>query len=304
MTRSSNRRLAAGALLATLAHLAVPTGEASAQSPDRAAMEARRYLSLARDFMNECDNAAWSLWFSNDYEKWRKSRRGMLSINYHSRAMEKTPSAPSSLDPALGKQIDEQIAKANDIVRGAQAKFGIMANYINAKDYEDDKFKKGDELNAQLVDAGKSCFAVSGTLAPLFAKAQEQRAGMPPMNPVREAIREDYDRARALEAALAKGAGNSDEIARAVAELSQAIEQRQTALASELADRSKPIAIFYRILNEDIAVPMRRLLRDREKSAKTWTEAFEDRPRALVARMRSTILRAISENYAEAMTRD
>lgn len=286
--------------LAALAQAGVTP--ASAEALDRSAMETRQFLSLTRQFMSECDNAAWSLWWSNDYEKWRKNRRGILSINYHSRAMEKTPPAPKTIEPDLARQIEEQIAKANAVVKGAQVEFGLLANYINAKDYEDDKFQKGDTLNAKLAEAGKSCFAISKAIAPLYAKAQEKRAGMPEPTPIRQAILEDYDRARALEAALAKGAGNADEIGRAVTELSQAIEQRQTSFASELAARSTPSGTFYRVINEDVAVPMRRLLRERSAGSKNWAEAFVERPRSAVEQIRNTILRSVTENYANAMT--
>ena len=53
----------------------------------------------------------------------------------------------------IGQSTEYQAVKrANDVLGESGSAFKDLANYINAKDYEDDKFKKGDELRSRITD--------------------------------------------------------------------------------------------------------------------------------------------------------
>ena len=282
--------------------LAPGLGTALAQSARPPAAAARSvesrevdaYLTLVQQVRSGCENAAWSLWHSNSYEGWRKRRSSALSMNYSGRFFENMPSPPGSLPDALRGRLSDAMAQANDKLRGGGAVFKDLANYINAKDYEDDKFKKGDELNAKLLGFGRECHELYATLTGLYVELAEgliERGQKGAARPeIAASMAGDWRRARELSRELAKhGAADFARLDTLVRDVSALAEERKQAFEPALG-ASGAIARFYdRTLNEAVAVRMRKLLREARSNPKEGRDAAADRPRSPFWQVRGEI---------------
>ena len=256
-------------------------------------LETTNVLDATRTLGSACSDAAWTLWYSNRYEAWRKGRAPVLSLNYSVRTYESLPPVSPLFAAELRERLDQAMAKANDIIKQSLPVFKDMANYINAKDYEGDKFKKGDALNERLVAFGRSCFAIAGDLQALYAEAATAaieralpRATQPEL--ARTMIA-DWRAARPLADELAKeAAADPARLAELTTAVSALAEKRRAELAAEIADTSSPVGRFYDDgLNGNVAVRMRKTLREL-KGADALKEAA-DGPRSDFLTVRQTI---------------
>lgn len=259
------------------------------------AREVDAYLQNVGRIRSGCENAAWTLWHSNSYAAWRARRSSMLSMNYTASFFPTAPSAPASVPAPLRARLDDAMKRANDVLGESGSAFKDLANYINAKDYEDDKFKKGDELNTRLLGFGRDCFGFYAILTGLLSEVSEKLI----LERTAEAVRAgtvavmaaDWRRARDLSAELAKGQGAS--LARLdtlVADVSALADDRKRELEADIRDGQSTLARFYdRSLNERVAVKMRKLLRDAKRDRKVFVEASEDRPRSDFWQVRNEI---------------
>jgi hypothetical protein len=269
--------------------------ESPGRSSSHEVKDVADFLQAVRAVRTACEDAAWTLWASNRYEDWRRGRTSVLAMNYTFRTFEKLPPAPELFDAGLRQQLNEAMVKANDIVKDSGAVFKDLANYINAKDYQSDKFKKGDGLNEKLVAFGKACHATASELERLHveaAKAALERVSVNASRPeiVRTTIA-DWQQARTLAEELAKHeALDFTRVESLVANLSELADKRRTEFSGDLAKSDSPLANFYdRDLNEMIAVRMRKAIRDIKGNPAATKAAEEDRPRGTFQSIREQI---------------
>lgn len=263
--------------------------------PSAESREIDAFLQAFRDVRSGCENAAWTLWHSNSYEGWRNRKSSGLTMNYSSRFFPSLPPAPKAWPESLRVRVEEATRRANDLLRDGGAAFKSLADYVNAKDYEDDKFKKGDELNKRLLAVGRECHAFYATLTELYGEIAEltiaQGSGAATRPDVVATMVSDWRRARELSRELAKGTdAERARLESLVREVSTLVEDRKREFATELGDSNGRLARFYDgMLNEDVAVPMRKLLREAKASPKVFKEAAADRPRSAFWRVRGEI---------------
>jgi len=268
----------------------------SAVATDVRAMSA--YLSQLGETRSGCGNAAWSFWQSNDYARWRARRTSMLSMNHSGRYFQVAPMAPARFaadqNRDLKDRLDTVMREANDLQRDSGQTFKELATYINAKDYESDAFRKGDALNATLLAAGRRCHALDKTMTALTAEASDVAIRLARTEAARGEIVDimigDWRAARELSALLAEGLGaDLAAIDRKVAMLTATIEERRRDTRLDLAGDSALKSFYETVLEANVAVPMRRLMRDAARDTKTLREAAEDRPRSRYQQTRTEI---------------
>lgn len=298
----ASRILALGALAAVVAPVvpaaANPPGIVLAQRmnprPGNEARQQDQYLDVLKKVRSECGNAAWTLWHSNSYDRWRKNRSSMLSMHYNTSSYQTLPPVPDAWPDAVRTKAESAIKRGNDTVREAGTTFKELANYINAKDYEDDKFKKGDELNQKLLAAGKECHAIETELTGLYTEMAttliDQRKGSAANPDVANTMIADWQKARGLAQELAKfDKADPAKLDTLVKEISSLVEDRRANFAALKENPDTWVKRFYEsALNDDVAVKMRRYLRD-AKGAKGFKEMAEDRPRSNFWSVRSEI---------------
>ena len=209
------------------------------------------------------------------------------------------------MQPEPGVELAKFIESSNGTLKVALGDFRNLANYINAKDYEGDKFRRGDEINARLVPAGKTCFALEQKALELYERANRKltESSQADKTALQKAVGNDYAQLLALASALGKGPVARAEIEPLVAAVSKLVDDRQATIASANKQGGEAATSFYRAINDQVAVPLRRLLRDAAKDPKAWKDAFIERPRSTVVIARDAILRLASEDYLRVMTR-
>lgn len=262
---------------------AAPRG--AAVRPGAEARQEDQYLDVLRQLRSQCGDAAWTLWHSNSYDAWRQRKTPVLSLHYSSGSFPNLPPAPRTLPDAVRGKAEALAQRTNELLRETGAVFKDLADYINAKDYEDDKFKKGDALNAKLVAAGRSCHGLHAEMTGLYVEmAQaliEQRKAAAAKPDIVGVMQADWQIARSLSRELARHGdadlAKLDGLARDVTTL---VEDRRSNFAPLKQNPDSSLKRFYEgILNDDVAVKMRRLVRD-AKDPKAFKAASEDRPRS------------------------
>lgn len=266
--------------------LAQAAPPARTEAGRRDAREVESYLQGLERLRSGCGNAAWTLWYSNSYQRWRERKTPALAMNYNAAFFQTLVPAPASLPDTLRPRLDDAAGRANGALRESAGAFKELADYINAKDYEGDKFKKGDALNARLVELGRACHALHATLSGLYVEMAEglietgrARAARPDAVATMVA---DWRRARELSVELTKGpAAQMTRVEALVGELSTlSDERRRGTFAADLQGGGGSLERFYdKVLNESVAVPMRKLLREAKADRKALAEASADRPR-------------------------
>lgn len=277
-----------------------PRGEGRivlAQAVARPSNEQRRedqYLDVLKQLRSQCSNAGWTLWRSNSYEAWRNRKSSIMSMHYSSSSYPTLPSAPQAWPEALRTKLEDTLKRANDTLKEAGANFKELANYINAKDYEDDKFKKGDAINAKLLEQGQTCHRIHAELTGLYTeiveKLIETRTGAAAKPEIVAVMIADWRQARALAAEMAKfEKSDQTKLDGLVRDVSTLVDDRKANFAPLKENPETFLKRFYEsILNDDVAVKMRRLLRE-AKNPKAFKEAAEDRPRSQFWSVRSEI---------------
>lgn len=267
----------------------------AAASPARDVRAASDFLQVVRTVRSACADAAWTLWASNRYQDWRRGRTPILAMNYSVRTFDKLPPVPELFGAGLGQRMSDAMVKANDLVKSSSPVFKDLANYINAKDYEADKFRKGDGLNDQLVAIGKSCHAVAGELEQLHVEAMAavipRVAANAPRADVVATMLSDWQQARALADELGKHeALDLAKVESQVTALSELADKRRAEFAADMSRPGSALADFYdRDLNEMIAVRMRKAVREVKGKPAALKEAAEDRPRSTFPNIREQI---------------
>ncbi|AOO81228.1 DUF3829 domain-containing protein [Bosea vaviloviae] len=246
-------------------------------------------FEILRELDSACNNAAWTLWRTNSYDDWRNRRARVLSIQYSVRSYERLPPLPASLPEALKLKAEPAIKSANETLGASGEVFKDLSTYINAKDYEDDKFKKGDELNAKLLAAGKRCHQLEAELAEIYRDAaalviERRKAGAPRPEIVATMIA-DWQKASALSRELGRfELADRATLEGLVRDLSAVSDERKANFEplKQAPQAQVPQAVkgFYETtLQDDIAAKMRRLLRE-AKTPKAFKEVAQDRPRS------------------------
>jgi len=267
------------------------------------------FLQIVRTVRSTCADAAWTLWASNRYDDWRRGRSSVLAMNYSVRTYDKLPPVPEIFDAGLRQRMGDAMTKANDTVRDSGPVFKDLANYINAKDYEGDKFKKGDALNEKLVALGKACHATAAELERLHVEAAtaaiQRFSSQAPRPEVVGTMVADWQQARTLADELGKReALDMTKVDSLVAALSELADKRRAELAADLSKSGNPLADFYdRDLNEQIAVRMRKAIREVKGKPAAVKDAAEDRPRGTFQSIREQIELAMPADILRFMGR-
>ncbi|MFT3998839.1 MAG: DUF3829 domain-containing protein [Rhizobium sp.] len=298
MKSAAFARLALVAMLSCLAVPALADDPSNGTQSSVAAQDIKtvsNYLQALATVRGACADAAWTLWQSNNYDNWRHRRTSVLAMNYNVQTLSTLPQAPASLPADLQQRLNAAVQKANDTVKASFPVFKDLANYINAEDYKSDKFKKGDGLDAQLIDFGKTCHAASNDLRALYVEAASAAIGkaLPGASraDVARTMLDDWQQAYALSQELGKGAAiDLKKIDADVTAISALADKRRTEFAEDVAKEGSPVANFYdRDLNENVAVPLRKALRDVKGKPSELKEAAADRPRATFLIIRQQI---------------
>lgn len=275
---------------------------AAAPAPARVASaadglrEARAVLSVLHNLRSRCDNAAWVLWHSNDYEKWRRRQTSMLSMNYSYSVFDRPPPAPAAMPAALRERFDQLVPRAAETLNRAGDDFRDLATYVNARDYQDDGFKKGDALNARLLELGQTSHGLTKDIERLYADYADTllqaAAANPKTGSLAGQLRGDLQAMQALALEMSKGKeAQRAVIEAAVADISERVEARKAALAEAPPEARGALERFYRDrMEERVAVPMRKLLRETRDQPKAWTERLGDRPRSATMQLRDWTL--------------
>lgn len=282
-------RLFAFAALIILARL---PSSAEAAAPDaNAQREAQAALSALRQLRSQCDNTAWSLSYSNDYKKWR-AHESSVSMNYSYSIPKDPPTAPASMPEALRARFNPLAAEVVETVTAAGAAFRDFTTYMNAKDYEDDGFKKGDALNAQLLEAGETCHRLTKDVERLHADYADLQLVAYAEDPAKaeraRQLRQDMAAVQALALEMSKGKETDRAaIEKSVADISERVEARKASLAAVPAAEAGALKRFYlQDMETDVAVEMRKMLRETKGKPKEWNERLADRPRSAMMRLR------------------
>ncbi len=286
--------------LSSVSHAASPTNEERQN-----AAQQQNALSAIYTMRSQCDNTAWVLWHSNDYKDWRKTH-SMLSMNYSYSIPEKLPPAPPTMSADIKSRYEKTVGDAIATVSSAGPVFRDLATYINAKDYEDDKFTKGDALNAQLLTFGETCHGLTKDLEQLYADysaAIFEAALADPAKAERAAqLKEDIVQTQALAKELSKGVkADRPTVEAMVADISKKVDARKALLPAQGSD-SDPLKRFYLAdMEDDIAVELRKMLRESKNNPKVWAEKLGDRPRSMMMQIRNTALIQMPNNALAAV---
>ncbi|WNJ88931.1 DUF3829 domain-containing protein [Bosea sp. 685] len=242
-------------------------------------------FQILRELSGGCNEAAWTLWRSNSYDDWRNRRARVLSMHYSVRSYESLPPLPASLPEALKLKAEPTIKSANETLSASGDVFKDLATYINAKDYEDDKFRKGDELNAKLLAAGKRCHQLEAELAEVYrdvaALVIERRKAGAARPEIVAVMIADWQKASALSRELGRfEAADRATLEGLVRDLSALSDERKANFEPLKQAPQAIVKRFYETtLQDDIAAKMRRLLRE-AKTPKAFKELAQDRPRS------------------------
>ncbi len=270
----------------------------ASRSAAQEAAEMSNTLDAIKTLQSACSDAAWTLWASNQYPLWRNRKTPVLALNYSIRTFDQLPPVPATFGADLQQRLSQAMANANSTIKDSFPVFKDMANYVNAKDYEGDKFKKGDALNDRLMSFGKSCHAASNDLHNLFVEAVQVAIDrLLPNAAQADAARimiADWQQARGLANELGKGrAADINRLADLTTTISALADKRRAEFAADAgkSELSKsPQARFYDSdLTEDVAVKMRKMLRDIKGTPTAFKEASDDRPRTDFRVIRNTI---------------
>lgn len=271
--------------------LAPPMRPKAAAVPDRSRAEIGRAQDYLAQLRSQCLDAGWALWHSNDYTDWRKDR-GMLTIHYMSRDFSREFPIPTALPEEFAERWKKLVPPAVENLQTATPVFQQLANYVNARDFEDDKFKKGDELNAKLITAGKTGYAHAKELGALHAdigmwilrNAENQEKH----GTLAKQLLADLALARSLADELAKGtAAGRTKVEEISAAFSKMAEERAATLPA--GGKQDLVRDFYSRQITEIAVETRKNLRESKGNAKKWAAQLEDRPRSFADGIRSDV---------------
>jgi len=230
-----------------------------------------------------CQNAAYSLWSNNDYSRYRQRQSPPLSIHYHpGLVVHARPAIPDELPEPLRAEFAASIDSATELLRVSALTFKDLADYVAAKDFEADQYRKGDELNAKLAALGQKCFAVAKDLRAEHRKtAQFILGGFDILDPMVRRMGDDWMSTLALADELAKGAkADLGRIGSLVDQLTALDEKRKQEIGEVTGEGPWP-SRFYNIELDRALVNMRKFLRDaRTRSALTDTQ-MADLPRTV-----------------------
>lgn len=272
------------ASLSALPALAQPKPSPSAAAEERAVSQ---FWDVYRTLRSQCGDAAWTLWQSNSYERWRAGKSPIISMHYSSRFYETLPPTPQSLPEPTRTQAADAIKKANDLLKATGPDFSSLADYINAKDFKDDSYKKGDEINKRLVAAGKACFDINQEMENIFTVYAEKRAAelvaAASDKPSAAQRLSDWLMARELSTELYKGQKVD------LALLEAKTKAFSDMLEKRLADPALAASRFYRDLNKDVAVELRKTVREIKERPKLLQEYGDQRPRSRFVSLRNDI---------------
>jgi hypothetical protein len=227
-----------------------------------------------------CDSAAYSLWASNEYSRYRQRKASPLSIHYNADRIGAVPDIPAELSEPLRAELVASIDRATQVLRMSAQTFKDLADYVAAKDFEGDHYKKGDELNAQLIELGQKCFAAAKELRAEHRKmAQFILQNFDIIDPMVKRMGEDWASALVLADELAKGPkADLGKVGSLVDQLTALDETRKREIG-EAAGNGPRISRFYNIELDRALVNLRRFLRESKGQPALMEAQMADRPR-------------------------
>jgi Protein of unknown function (DUF3829) len=241
------------------------------------------FMHAVATFARSCDNAAYSLWANNEYGRYRQRNIGPLSINYNEGRLDVMPKIPDELPEPLRAALAASIDGATKTLQASAPTFRDMADYISAKDYEDDQYKKGDKLNAKLVELGQKCFAVAKELRAEHRKtAQFILQNFDILDPMVKRMGEDWASALVLADELAKGPkADLGKVGLLVDQLMALVEKRKQEVGETPANGPIWISRFYNVGLNTALVNLRKFLRDSRSQPALMEAQMADRPRTI-----------------------
>src|SRR5262249_58558486 len=104
------------------------------------------------------------MWEGKDYSGYRQRNASRIRVHYNADRIGAVPDPPAELSEPMRAELVASIDRATQVLRMSAQTFKDLADYVAAKDFEGDHYKKGDELNAQLIELGQKCFAAAKEL--------------------------------------------------------------------------------------------------------------------------------------------
>ena len=238
-------------------------------------------MHFAATLARSCDNAAYSLWVSNEYSGYRQRKTPPLSVHYNADRLNAMPEIPAELPEPLRVEFAASIDSATQVLRVSALTFKDLADYVAAKDYEDDHYKNGDELNAKLIELGQKCFAVAKELRAEHRKtAQFILQNFDIIDPMIKRMGEDWGSALVLADELAKGPGaDLGKVGSLVDQLTALDEKRKQEIGEPAVNGPIRISRFYNIELDRALVNLRRFLREGKTQPALMEAQMADRPR-------------------------
>jgi hypothetical protein len=229
-----------------------------------------------------CDNAAYSLWASNEYSGYRQRQAVPISVHYTAALLRAQPEIPTELPEPLRTELAASIESATRTLRVSALTFKNLADYVAAKDFEDDHYKKGDELNATLVELGQKCFAAARELRAEHRKtAQFILGNFDILDPMVKRMGEDWLSVLVLADELAKGSkADLGKIGSLVDQLTALDEKRKQEIGEAAGSGPWP-SRFYNIELDRALVNVRRFLREARTQPASMEMQMADRPRTV-----------------------
>jgi hypothetical protein len=233
-----------------------------------------------------CDNAAYSLWAGNEYSRSRQQNSQSFSVHYSPDHLKAKPEIPAELPEPLRAEFAASIDSATQVLQLSAPTFKELADYVLAKDFEDDHYKKGDELNAKLIELGQKCFAAAKELRAEHRKtAQFILQNFDILDPMVKRMGEDWASALVLADELAKGPkADLGKISSLVDQLTVLDEKWKREIAEAAGNNPGRISRVFDIYNTEldrVLVSLRKFLREARIQPASTEAQMADRPRTV-----------------------
>jgi hypothetical protein len=263
-------------------------------------------MHFAAALTRSCNNAAYSLWASNEYSRYRQQNSQPFSIHYNADHLNAKPEIPAELREPLRAEFAASIDSATQVLRLSAMTFKDLADYVAAKDFEDDHYKKGDELNAKLIELGQKCFAVAKELRAEHRKtAQFILQNFDILDPMVKRMGEDWASALVLADELAKGPkADLGKISSLVDQLTMIDEKWKRKIAEAAGNSPGRISRFFDIYNTELdrtLVTLRKFLREARTQPALTEAQMADRPRTIFNFNQELLDMEMSESFFYAL---
>jgi hypothetical protein len=255
------------------------------------------------EVIRSCQGAAYSLWSYNDYSRYRQRQSSILLLHYHpGLVVHARPAIPDELPEPLRAEFAASMDSATDTLRQSATMYKDLSDYVTAKDFEADQYRKGDELNAKLIVLGQKCFAVAKELRAEHRKtAQFILGGFDILDPLVRRMGEDWMSMLPLADELAKGPkADLGRIGALVDQLTALKDKRKQEIAGVTGEGPWP-NVFYNNEFDRALVNMRKFLNEAKTRSAQTDAQMADQPRTVFNFNQDLIDLEMSEAFFHAL---